>query len=464
MFAKYLIVGNGVAGINAAKTLSQGGADGQIAVCAAEQHHYYNRWQLPALLAGTKSLEEIYFYPDDWYTKNGIIVHLGARVDAVSAEDHQVTLADGREIAYGSLLIATGGHAFIPPIQGADKRGVFVLRTLDDVLAIRDHAERARRAIVIGGGLLGLEAAHSLKHFGLDVTVVEYFPRLLPRQLDAPGSAMFQDLIENCNIKAITNAATAQVLGDGKATGIQLINGRILEGDLVVISAGVRCNIEVARQASLDVDRGIIVNEWMETSAPDIYAAGDCAESQGRIYGIIPAAIEQARIAALRMMGADVSPYRGTMPSTTLKVANIDLTCIGEANAEEGCTSIRYEDKVRGTYRKLVLRDSRIVGAILLGDKANVVPITRLIKSQTDLSAYEQHLADADFDFRAILAPPKEPKATRYECTICGYIYDPRKGDQENDIPPDTPFEKLPKGWVCPMCGAEADVFTRLAD
>ena len=464
MFARYLIVGNGVAGINAAKALSQASSDGEIVVCAAERHHYYNRWQLPALLAGTRSLEQVCFYPEDWYAKNNIRVLLGAQVDAISPQDHRVTLADGQELAYGSLLIASGGYAFIPPFSGTDKGGVFALRTLDDALAIRGYAQDASRAIVIGGGLLGLEAAYSLIHLGLDVAVVEYFPRLLPRQLDVPGSAIFQDLIEGRGLRVVTAAATTRILGKEQATGIQLGDGMELEGELVVISAGMRSSIGFAQRAGISAGRGINVNPWMETSARDVYAAGDCAEFQGQVYGIIPAAIEQANIAALRMMGAEPSPYGGTSPSTTLKVADIDLTCIGDANVDEGCTPIRYEDRERGIYRKLVLRDGKLVGAILIGDKGNVVPVTRLIKARTDISAFEPRLADPSFDLREILAAPAKPEAARFECTICGYVYDPEEGDPDAGVSANTPFEEIPDGWVCPMCGAAADMFTRLAD
>ena len=460
--SKYVIIGNGVAGVNAAKTLAQGGAQGGITIFAAEAYHYYNRWQLPAFLAGQKPLQDICFYPQDWYDQQGIQVYLGTPVTGINTPERLVTLAGGQQVGYGSLLIAAGGQAFVPPMEGADKRGVFVLRAVDDALALREYASHAQHAIVIGGGLLGLEAAHSLGLLGLEVTVVEFFPRLLPRQLDAQGSALFQELFERLGIEVHTGAATTRILGNAEVSGIELADGTILAGDLILVSAGMRSDVGLAQSAGLAVNRGILVNEHMQTNAPHIHAAGDCAEFNGTIYGIIPAAIEQARVAALQMMGQESELYGGTMPLTTLKVAGIDLTCIGEANLEEGYQLYRFEDKDKGIYRKLVVRASRIVGSVLLGDKANVAPISRLIRGQVDVSGYEEHLGDPGFDFRALVNAATEPQRARYECTICGYVYDPNQGDSEAGVGPNTPFEGLAEGWTCPMCGAVKEMFTRL--
>ncbi len=464
MHVKYLIVGNGVAGVNAAKTIAESEPGAQIAIYAAEHYPYYNRWQLPAFLAGELSQEEIYFYPEQWYIDHGITVKLGLAVKAIVPMARQVILADGAEVKYDRLLLAAGSSPAVPPIEGANQAGVFILRTIDHALAIKEYAARARNAIVIGGGLLGLEAARSLRVLGLSVTVVELFPRLLPRQLDIQGAGTLQELIERAGVKVITGAATEQIQGDGKAAGVRLKGGTVAQGELVLISAGIRPNTQLAKEANIQAKRGILVNERMQSSAPDIYAAGDVAEFNGQVYGIIPAAIEQARVAALSMMGADVAPYTGTIPSTTLKVVGIDLTSMGEVNPEgEGFTELRFADRAQGMYRKIVLRNGRIVGAILLGDKKNVSPIARLIKAQTDVSTQASRLSERDFDFRTLFAPAA-PQASRYECTVCGYIYDPAKGDPEANVPAGAPFESLPEGWVCPQCGASKAMFTRLED
>lgn len=463
MHARYLIIGNGVAGINAAKALAQNGSEGEIVVYSAERYHYYNRWQLPALLAGEKKAKDIYFYAAEWYRQRGIQVHLDLAVQAIDPAAKRVTLADGQQIGYDSLLLATGGLSFVPPIAGTEKRGVFTLRGLDDAVAIKEYAASVGSAVVVGGGLLGLETAHSLRALGLEVTAVEFFPRLLPRQLDAPGSALFQEIVEGLGIQVVTDASTERILGGERAAGVQVSGDRTIRGEMIVISAGMRPNIRLAREASLEVGRGVIVNEWLETSAPDIYAAGDVAEYNGQVYGIIPAAIEQAQVAAARMMDAEAAPYRGTIPSTTLKVANIDLTCIGVVHPEDpACTELRTENRDKGLYRKLVLRESRIIGSILLGDKKNVAPITKLIKEKTHIAWPVEQLLRENFDFRELLSSAPSPKASRYECVICGYIYGSDKGDPENNIPPGTPFESLPGGWACPLCGAAKSMFSKL--
>jgi nitrite reductase (NADH) large subunit len=464
MYAKYLIIGNGVAGINAAKLLAQGSTDGDVTVLAGEPHHYYNRWQLPGLVEGSKGIDDVLFYRPDWYDGQGIRVHLSALVASIAPDVHKVQLADGREFEYDKLLIATGARAFIPRIKGVDRPGVYVLRTLDDALAIRERSGDATDAVVIGGGLLGLEAAHSLGHLGLNVTVVEYVDRLLPRQLDAPGSAMFQSLFELSGVRVVTGVATEEIVGEAVVRGVSLSDGSTVGADLVVLSTGIRSNIRLAWSAGIDTDRGIVVGDTMRTSAADVYAAGDCAEFQGCSYGIIPAAIEQARVAAQHMLGGEATSYQGTVASTTLKVAGIDLTCIGDSNAEGDGSEVRFQDGDQGAYRKLVIRDGRITGAILLGIKSDVVPVTRLIKAELDVSAHREAMGQAGFDFRALLAQAAAADFILYECSICGYKYDPRRGDSESGVVANTPFAALPEGWICPQCGAPTERFTRLAE
>lgn len=464
MHIKYLIVGNGVAGVNAAKTLAQTAGNGEIAIYAQEPYHYYNRWQLPAFLAGEKTQDELCFYPAEWYDEQGIRVELGNPVIGLDSAAKQIRVTTGQVVSYDHLLLATGGRSFLPPIPGSGQSGVSVLRTLDDALRIKAVDASGCRAVVIGGGLLGLEAAHCLHASGWDVTVVEMFPRLLPRQLDEPGSAILQLLFERLGIHVVTGVLTTKITGGGVVTGVELSNGETLEAQLVLISAGMRPVTDLASDAGIAVNKGIVVNEWLETSAPDVYAAGDCAEFQGRLYGIIPAAIEQARAAARRMLGQGDEPYTGTVPSTTLKIAHIDLTAIGDVHADEDVESIRFEDAQAGKYRKLICRNGRVIGAMLLGDKANVVPVTKLIKGQVDISGFADALRSSAPDLRSVLRQAQSANEIRYECTICGYIYDPAQGDPETGVQPDTAFEDLPVGWNCPLCGAEIARFSKLAD
>jgi nitrite reductase (NADH) large subunit len=403
-----VIIGNGVAGITAARALSQAGAE--VEVYAQEAHHYYPRPRLQRFLAGEIDLEDLYFHPPAWYEERGIVVHLGAEVVGLDPTAKRIALADGCQSSYDRLLLATGGRPFIPPIEGVDNAassyvrsgGVFTLRTIEDVLNIKRWAEGSERAVVVGCGLLGLEAARALMVMGLDVTALELGPYPLQRQLDAEGGALLTRLIGGMGIKVALNASSQAILGDGQAAGVLLQDGRRIEGDLILISTGVRSNVRLAQDAGLEVSRGVIVDEHLRTSAEDVYAAGDVAEFRGRVYGIIPAALEQARMAALNMLGEEAA-YEGTIPSNTLQVVGIDCTSVGVVHPPEGEGYRELRKSGAGVYRKLVLKDGRLVGAILLGDRKDVRSISRLIQRGADVSRYAERLLDEDFDWKGLL-------------------------------------------------------------
>jgi len=419
MKRRFVIIGNGVAGVTAARALSArlppkvGGIEGggvEIEIYTQEARHYYPRPRLQSFLAGEIELEDLPLHPPAWYEKRGIAVHLGVEVVGLDPRAKRIALADGREVPYDRLLLATGSRPFIPPIEGVDNAassyvrsgGVFTLRTIEDALAIRSWTREAKRAVVIGGGLLGLEAARALTVLGLEVTVLERGPYLLRRQLDAEGGALMRELIGAMGIEVVLEASSQAILGGGQATGVLLRDGRRIEGDLIFISAGVRCNVRLAQEAGLEVNRGVVVDEHLRTSADDIYAAGDVAEFRGRTYGIIPAALEQARAAAVNMLGREQAEYQGTIPSNTLQVVGIDCASIGMVHPEgEDCQELRKSRA--GVYKKLVLRDGRLTGAILLGDRKDVAPINRLIRMGTDVSRYAERLLDDDFDWKGLL-------------------------------------------------------------
>jgi len=397
---RFVIIGNGVAGVTAAKALAEGGTGAEVEVYAREAYHYYPRPRLQEFLAGQMEIEDVYFRRPAWYEERGIAVHLGTEVREIDAAGRRIILVGGERVAYDRLLLATGGHPFIPPIKGVSKQGVYALRTLDDATAIRERAAGAKRAVVVGGGLLGLEAAKALRALGIGVTVVEMAPFLLPRQLDAEGGALLRELIAAMGIDVVVGAVTQAIVGEEWATGVELKDGEEIDGDLTLISAGIRSNVDLARSAGLEVNRGVIVDEHMLTSAEDIYAAGDVAEFEGRVYGIIPAALEQARTAALNMLG-ETSIYQGTMFSNTLKVVGIDCASIGVVHPEgEGYEELRTFKA--GVYRKLVLEDGHLVGAILLGDTKDVAPISRVIRRKADVSQHIGELLNEGFDWRAL--------------------------------------------------------------
>ncbi len=394
---RYVIVGNGTAAVMAAEKLTQLTPGAAVDIYGEEPHYCYRRPQLPAFLAGEVEVERMLMHPPAWYDERGIKVHIGIHVEALDPSAQTVRLADGRQIPYDRLLLATGSVPFIPPIQGADQPGVFSLRTVDDALAIREHAARHDRAIVLGGGLLGLEAARGLHSLGLEVVVLESYGWLLPRQLDEPGGQILAQMIEAMGIHVIIGAATKCMAAEECVAGLRLQDGTEVEGDLILISTGVRPRVDLARSAGLEVKRGVVVDDCLRTSDEGIYAAGDVTEHRGLCYGILPAVWDQAPIAAANMAGQEVL-YQGTIPTTTLKVVGIDLTSIGEANPEEdGFVELRRADLEAGRYVKVVLREGHLVGAILLGDRRRVRLFSRLISTGADVSPFAERLLDPGF-------------------------------------------------------------------
>jgi nitrite reductase (NADH) large subunit len=385
---RHVIVGNGVAGVTAAAELAERGA-GEIEIYAAEPYPYYFRPQLPRFLAGEVPQEKLYARPQSWYEDRGIGVHLDTEVTHLAPRAKRVALADGTEVPYDRLLLSTGGYSFVPPVSGADKRGVFTLRTLDDALAIREHAARCEQAVVLGGGLLGLESARGLKALGLSVTVLEFFSHLLPRQLDEDGAAVFLTLVEGLGIDVAVNANCKAVEGDGEVTGVVLEDGREFPAQMVLVATGMRCNAGLASDAGLRVDRGVVVDERMAASAADVYAAGDATSFQGRSWGIIPQARAQAQVAAANMAGAN-EVYEEIIPSTTLKIVGINLTSCGVRGQEDDeCFAIRRSDPDKGIYKKLVLKGDTAVQTIVIGDRALARKLEELVVRQASLSREE---------------------------------------------------------------------------
>ena len=374
-----------------------------MVVVGAEPYPYYQRPRLWELLSTDLAPEELYFRSLEWYAQRGIQVQVGRKVSEILPSSHQLKLAGGATLTYDRLLLATGGRAFVPPFAGVDKDGVFVLRSLADAVAIREYARRVSSALVIGGGLLGLETAQALLTGGLEVTVLEFAPHLMPRQLDPEGGRVLQARLEALGLRILTGVATEAILGDERAAGVRLQDGQEVAGELVLLSTGIRSRVELARQAGLEVNRGVVVNAELCTSDPDIYAVGDVAEFDSVVYGIIPAALEQARIAAQNMVAAGSATYSGTTMSTSLKIVDVELICLGEALAGgPEFELIRHSDVEAGIYRRLALHESKLVGAILLGDTGGARTLKRLIVSGRDLTAYKEQLQDQSFELETL--------------------------------------------------------------
>lgn len=402
---KHVVIGNGVAGILAAQAVMSANEGADVHILASERYPYYQRPRLWEFIAGNIEKDDLFFRPMEWYTDKGIQIHLDVCVTSIEPESHRLKMADGSTVDYDRLLLATGARPFVPPIDGVEKEGVFVLRTLEDALAIKEYARHSSAIAVIGGGLLGLETARALKTAGLDVTVIEFSPYLLPRQLDEQGARVLQTLLKGQGLQFLTGAETEAILGNGQVTGVRAKDGRVVDCQMVLVSTGIRSRVELARDAGLDVNRAVVVDHHMATSAEDIYAAGDVTEFEGVTYGIIPAAIEQARIAAANMVEPGSATYNGTLRSTTLKVVGVDLTCLGDATASGTRFGIlRQADSSTGVYQRLVLCDGKIVGSILLGDTTNIGVLKKLIKSERDVSAYKNNLLADNFDLRSLLS------------------------------------------------------------
>jgi len=380
------IIGNGICGIIAAKSLSEFAPKEKISVFTDEEYHYYPRPRLDHLLSEKIDLAEIFPYNDEWFKKRNIEVFLKNKISAIDVSSKKLISEDGVKHDYDKLLLAQGSSPFVPPIDGVKNPGIFTHRNIDDVLRIRAYARGKKKAVVIGGGPLGLETARSLSELGLKVAVVEFAPRLLPKQLDDEGARILKSQIEKLGIEVILGITCDRIVSQGTKKCLLLRQIGQLEADLFVLSTGIRPNIEPAKASGIVVNRGIAVDEHMRTNLEDIFAAGDCAEFNSVVYGIIPAAIDQAKAAASNITG-NPSEYKGTTFQVTLKVAGIDLTSVGTVNPEgEGYEEVKKSDSAKGIYRKVLIKDGKAVGAIIMGDKHGVSELTKIIDRKADIS------------------------------------------------------------------------------
>jgi nitrite reductase (NADH) large subunit len=398
------IIGCGVAGVTAARAIRQSaGPEHDVIVYTDENHLYYPRPRLYEVLSGEKQPQEIYSYTPQWYEKLGIKVQPSKKVMRIDPANKEITLEGGLKANYDKLLLANGARAFVPPIAGIEKKGTFTLRNLEDAIAIKQYATKTRETIVIGGGLLGIEFADCLMKLGKKVEVVEVFPRLLPRQLDQDGSSILEIDLRKLGIGMQLGVKTTEILGKEAVAGVALDNEKEVSGELILISAGVRSDVRLAADAGIKVNEGVIVDDYLRTSADEVYAAGDVLEFHRKVYGIIPPAIEQARVAAANMLEGEKHVYNGTTEFTTLKIAGISLTSMGLVSPEgPKYEEIKRIDKQRGVYKKIVLDQGKIVGAILLGDRKGTSTLTRLMQQEIDVTKYKNQLLEDDFDYKQI--------------------------------------------------------------
>jgi len=386
---RVVVVGNGIAGITAADYVRRNHPETSIDVIANEAYHLYNRMAITRLIYGRSAMQGLYLNPDAWYESRSITPWLNTRVQAIDRVAQEIVTGTGERLGYDRLILSTGSSSTVPPIEGWGASGTFVLRSAEDALRVRAFAQLqgARRGVVAGGGLLGLEAAYALHKLGLATVVLERSERLLRRQLDARASQLLHRYLEGIGISIWTKAETAAVAANGRLAEVILTDSRETPADVLIVAAGISPNIDLARDAGLQVNKGIIVDAHMRTSDERIFAAGDAAEYPGQPVGLWPTAVDQGRVAGETAVKRTVSTYTGTVPVTVLKVVGVDLTSIGQFEpGSDQDEVIVSEDESALRYGKLVIADGRIVGAILLGYSREVAPVTSAVKQQWDIT------------------------------------------------------------------------------
>jgi len=403
---RVIIVGNNVAGITTAKTIRELRQDVDIIVFAEEKYHYYPRPALIEFIANKADERSLLFYQEDWYQKNRIKVNLGTKVEKIDPEEKRV-LVNGLWVDYDALVLATGAKAFVPPIKGLPKQNVFTLRTFDDAKAIKALIPKAQSAVVIGGGVLGLEAARAMKQARptLSIKILEKTGSLLSRQLDNEGGSILRALIEEMGMDIHTGVEVEEIKGATQVEKVKLKDGTEFDAQLVIISAGVRPNLDLAKESGLKVGKGLVVDANLCCNKQTmIFVAGDVVEFEGTTWGIIPAALDHARIVARMILGQEATEYKGTLVSNTLKVMGIDLTSIGMVNppTDGGYEEIRAKSDDGRVYKKFVLKDGVMVGAIILGSRKEIARVSKLIKEGTSVEGLKANMKRVDFDFSGL--------------------------------------------------------------
>ena len=381
-----VIIGNGMAAARLVDELAKTSLGRYaIAVIGDEPRLAYNRVLLSSVLAGEATSEEIELKPAAWWRDRGVTLKYGARATSVDLATREVTTSTGKRVGFSKLVFATGSSALRLPVPGGDLAGVHVFRVSHDADRLIELAEQKKRVVVVGGGLLGLEAAYGLAKAGADVTLIHLMDRLMERQLDESAAELLKTLVERKGVKILLNANTARIHGADIVKGIELADGRMLDADAVIFAAGIRPNAALAKEAGIPVNRGIVVDDAMATESEGIYALGECAEHRGTCYGLVEPAYEQAKVLARHLAGGTAA-YTGSILSTNLKVSGVSVFSAGDFMASEGSEMLRLSDARRGTYRKLVIAGDRLTGAVLVGDTSDALWYLELIRSGADVS------------------------------------------------------------------------------
>jgi nitrite reductase (NADH) large subunit len=398
-----VIVGNGMAAARLVDELAKTALGRYaVAVIGEEPRLAYNRVLLSSVLAGETGSHEIELRPADWWRHRGVTVRYGYRVTEIDTGRRELKIEGEESMEYSKLVLAVGSTPLRLNVPGADLAGVHTFRDTRDVDLLLTLAAARKRVVVVGGGLLGLEAAYGLAKAGAPVTLLHLMDRLMERQLDASAADLLKTLVERKGIRILLNASTARIHGEGHVQAVELADGSRIEADAVIFAAGIRPNIALAKDAGIAVNRGIVVNDEMQTASPDIYALGECAEHRGTCYGLVEPAYEQARVLARHLAGRPAA-YQGSVVSTNLKVSGVSVFSAGDFMGGEGSESLVLSDRRRGTYKKLVISDGRLTGAVLIGDTVDALWYLELIRNRDKVAAIR-----TDMMFGRALARPSK--------------------------------------------------------
>jgi len=421
MKQKLVMIGNGMAGIACLEEVFKLPHSFEVTIFSEEPHVNYNRILLSSVMAGEKKVDEIYLNPLSWYEEHQINLKLGVKAIDIDMKQKVIVGSDGSRTSFDKILFATGSAPFIPPIKGVEKKGVYVFRNISDVQSILSQCGPGKKGVVIGGGLLGLEAARGISNQKTETTVVHLMDRLMEMQLDFSGGEYLKRSIEQLGIKVQLSKSTTEFSGNGSVTGVCFKDGSEIPADFVVVACGIRPNVELAQSTGVEVNRGIVVNDFMETSHPDIFAVGECVEHRGKVYGLVAPLYDQAKILAATIAGNKKEPYNGSVLASKLKIMGVDVFSAGVIKEEDpSCEVVKYEDPTLGIYKKCVVKEGKLIGTILLGDATDANRLLEFIRDEKELGDARQTLLFPPASAEA--GSPEDVMSRPDSDTICGCL------------------------------------------
>jgi nitrite reductase [NAD(P)H] large subunit len=392
MSESLVIVGNGMAAVRLVDELAKVALGRYaIAVIGAEPRLAYNRVLLSSVLAGETASHEIELKPANWWRDRGVTLKYGCAVDEIDVGRRELKIANEESISFSKLVLAIGSSPLRLNVPGVELSGVHTFRDSRDVDLLLTLAAAKKRVVVVGGGLLGLEAAYGLAKAGAPVTLVHLMDRLMERQLDAPAGALLKSLVEKKGIKVLLNASTSRIMGEQRVEGLELSDGQRIDADAVILAAGIRPNIALAKDAGISVGRGVIVDDRLQTGSDGIFALGECAEHRGICYGLVEPAYEQAKVLAQHLAGRNAL-YPGSVVATNLKVSGVSVFSAGEFMGSDRSEAVVLGDFRRGVYKKLVIEDGRLTGAVLVGDTADALWYLQMIRSRENIAGFRRDM------------------------------------------------------------------------